>query len=125
LSSLIIMVSQKEKLIKEEEVRQAEVERFVKNESSVSGSRDDGKGLPPSHCPPPPPSPDSEVILYWLQPEQKMNLKHNFWIPENTPTAKEDVLEKPDSNTRCPFSGEKLKLKDLTAVKFTLLDPKQ
>jgi len=54
-----------------------------------------------------------------------MNLKHNFWIPENTPDAKVEVIEKPDTNTYCPFSGNKLRIKDLTPVKFVPLDPKK
>ena len=59
-----------------------------------------------------------------VRTDQKANLKHNFWIPQNTPDAKEEVIEKPDTNTYCPFSGNKLRIKDLTPVKF-VLDPKK
>lgn len=41
-----------------------------------------------------------------------------FWVPSKAPDAR-TVLDKPDSNTFCPASGKKLKLKDLIPVKFT------
>ena len=41
-----------------------------------------------------------------------------FWVPQKSTEARIN-LEKPDSNTFCPASGKKLKLKDLIPVKFT------
>lgn len=49
-------------------------------------------------------------------------LRQNFWIPENTPSAKDAVLTKPDQNVYCPISGKKLKIKDLLPVTFKLID---
>jgi nitric oxide synthase-interacting protein len=43
-----------------------------------------------------------------------------FWLPSQTPEAAATV-KKPDTSTRCPASGKKLKLKDLIDVKFTRL----
>jgi len=40
-----------------------------------------------------------------------------FWLPGRDEA--EEVVDKPDSNTYCPASGAKLKLKDLITVKFT------
>ena len=40
-----------------------------------------------------------------------------FWVPSKAPDAR-TVLDKPDSNTYCPASGKKLKLKDLIPIKF-------
>jgi len=91
--------SEEEKKAKEEEAKLAEVEKFVRNETSVSGSKYLGKD------------------------KEKIGLKHNFWIPTNTPDAKPEIYDKPDTNTHCPFSGKKLKMKDLIPVKFTPLDP--
>ncbi|CAM4618682.1 nitric oxide synthase-interacting protein [Lepidochelys kempii] len=47
----------------------------------------------------------------------------SFWIPSLTPEAKASVVRKPDRCVYCPMSGRPLKLKDLTPVCFTLLDP--
>ncbi|PNW87643.1 hypothetical protein CHLRE_02g142086v5 [Chlamydomonas reinhardtii] len=41
-----------------------------------------------------------------------------FWMPSLTPDAGNKV-EKPDSETRCPASGNKLRMKDLVAVHWT------
>ena len=48
---------------------------------------------------------------------------NNFWIPSNTPEAKQSKLKRPDTNVYCPITGEVLKAKDLIPVKFTLIDP--
>ncbi|KAG2433947.1 hypothetical protein HYH02_012492 [Chlamydomonas schloesseri] len=41
-----------------------------------------------------------------------------FWMPSLTPDAGNKV-EKPDSETRCPASGNKLRMKDLVTVRWT------
>ena len=41
-----------------------------------------------------------------------------FWVPSQTPEARA-AAEKPDSNTYCPASGKRLRLKDLSPVRFT------
>jgi nitric oxide synthase-interacting protein len=43
----------------------------------------------------------------------------SFWIPSLTPEAKPDEATKPDTKTRCPMSGNPLRIKDLIPVKFT------
>lgn len=53
-------------------------------------------------------------------PDKQIN---NFWIPTNTPEAKQSKLKRPDTNIYCPITGQVLKAKDLVAVKFTLIDP--
>jgi nitric oxide synthase-interacting protein len=50
--------------------------------------------------------------------EQRMKEMNAFWLPSKTPEAKA-VLDKPDTNTYCPASGNKLKLKDLIDLNFT------
>lgn len=45
-----------------------------------------------------------------------------FWLPSLTPSAKETVLEKPDSKTRNPMTGKPLSMKDLITVNFTHVD---
>ena len=40
-----------------------------------------------------------------------------FWLPSKTPESAA-MLDKPDMNTFCPASGKKLRLKDLTPVRF-------
>lgn len=42
----------------------------------------------------------------------------SFWAPSMTPQA-ESRVEKPDTDTYCPATGNKLRLKDLIPVKFT------
>lgn len=43
-----------------------------------------------------------------------------FWIPDLTPEAKKELpSEAPLDKVLCPISGKPLRLKDLTAVKFT------
>eukprot|EP00037_Helgoeca_nana_P024932 m.267818 g.267818 ORF g.267818 m.267818 type:complete len:306 (+) comp26790_c0_seq1:229-1146(+) len=46
----------------------------------------------------------------------------SFWIPSYTPGAKASEVKPPDTKTKCPMSGQNLKLKDLVAVNFTLAD---
>lgn len=41
-----------------------------------------------------------------------------FWVPSMGPESKA-LLEKPEQVTYCPASGKKLRMKDLTSVKFT------
>lgn len=41
-----------------------------------------------------------------------------FWVPAKTPEATARA-EKPSGDTLCPATGKKLRLKDLTAVRFT------
>lgn len=41
-----------------------------------------------------------------------------FWMPSLTPEA-EQKPDKPDTDTRCPQSGKKLRMKELVAVRFT------
>ena len=48
---------------------------------------------------------------------------NNFWIPTNTPQAKQSKVKRPDANIYCPITGQVLKAKDLIPVKFTLIDP--
>ncbi|XP_075772918.1 nitric oxide synthase-interacting protein isoform X2 [Pelodiscus sinensis] len=47
----------------------------------------------------------------------------SFWIPSLTPEAKASGVQKPDRCVYCPMSGRPLRLRDLTPVHFTLLDP--
>eukprot|EP00053_Salpingoeca_punica_P006340 m.60264 g.60264 ORF g.60264 m.60264 type:complete len:303 (-) comp13648_c0_seq1:186-1094(-) len=46
-----------------------------------------------------------------------------FWLPSLTPDAKPTLISKPDEQTRCPMTGNVLKIKDLISVKFTPIDP--
>jgi len=41
-----------------------------------------------------------------------------FWLPSKTPTA-EITVKKPDTDTKCPTTSKKLRLKDLVPVKWT------
>ena len=41
-----------------------------------------------------------------------------FWVPGTTPQAASHA-EKPSSDTLCPATGKKLRMKELTAVHFT------
>ncbi|KXZ41849.1 hypothetical protein GPECTOR_262g667 [Gonium pectorale] len=41
-----------------------------------------------------------------------------FWMPSLTPEA-EAKVDKPDTETRCPASGNKLRMKELVAVRWT------
>lgn len=50
--------------------------------------------------------------------ERADGLKTSFWTPSVGPDALKDI-EKPDPETRCPASGNPLKLKDLIPVRFT------
>eukprot|EP01071_Lankesteria_metandrocarpae_P013737 Lankesteria_metandrocarpae@DN7551_c0_g1_i1.p1 len=43
--------------------------------------------------------------------------KNNFWIPENTPTAKAIEPLPPKKHLQCPISGVDLRLKDLITLK--------
>ncbi|XP_066600324.1 nitric oxide synthase-interacting protein homolog [Prorops nasuta] len=43
----------------------------------------------------------------------------SFWIPAQTPEAKELTAQKPDKCIYCPISGKPLKIKDLISIKFT------
>lgn len=52
--------------------------------------------------------------------KERMKEMRAFWLPSKTPEARV-VLEKPDTDTHCPASGKKLKLKDLTTVRMTPL----
>lgn len=40
-------------------------------------------------------------------------------MPSKAPEAPEEKVVKPDTDTRCPASGEKLRMKDLMPVRFT------
>lgn len=42
-----------------------------------------------------------------------------FWLPSKTPEAETLEVKAPDVTTRCPASGEPLRLKDLVSVHFT------
>lgn len=45
----------------------------------------------------------------------------SFWQPQDTPDS--DIrAEKPSADVLCPISGKKLRMKDLTVVKFTPAD---
>lgn len=43
----------------------------------------------------------------------------SFWVPSQTPAAKQIKSEKPDATILCPVSQKPLKAKDLIDVKFT------
>merc|ERR1740133_355929 len=45
----------------------------------------------------------------------------SFWVPQLTPQAR-TTLKQPDTPVRCPITAKPLRLKQLTAVKFTRLD---
>ncbi|KAM4643723.1 LOW QUALITY PROTEIN: nitric oxide synthase-interacting protein [Amazona ochrocephala] len=46
----------------------------------------------------------------------------SFWIPSH-PEAGAERLRKPEGSVRCPMSGRRLRLRDLTPVRFTAVDP--
>jgi nitric oxide synthase-interacting protein len=46
----------------------------------------------------------------------------SFWVPSNTPEAKQEKMQKPDSTIFCPVSGKPMKAKDLIDIKFTLVN---
>ena len=50
--------------------------------------------------------------------KERMKTMKAFWLPSKTPTA-ERKAEKPDTDTKCPTTLKKLRLKDLLAVKWT------
>ncbi|GAX79246.1 hypothetical protein CEUSTIGMA_g6686.t1 [Chlamydomonas eustigma] len=50
--------------------------------------------------------------------EERVKQLKAFWLPSLAPSAKMTV-EKPDTDTYCPASGKKLKMKELIPVKFT------
>ncbi|KAM4703514.1 nitric oxide synthase-interacting protein isoform 1-T2 [Rhinophrynus dorsalis] len=56
--------------------------------------------------------------------EDKSKQLPSFWIPSLTPESKTSIVKKPDKTVYCPMSGKPLKMKDLIAVKFTLVDEK-
>uniref|UniRef100_A0A7S0R794 Nitric oxide synthase-interacting protein zinc-finger domain-containing protein n=1 Tax=Pyramimonas obovata TaxID=1411642 RepID=A0A7S0R794_9CHLO len=49
--------------------------------------------------------------------QQKKEMKA-YWLPSKAPAAKK-YLDKPDTFTKCPQTGNKLRLKDLVDVKWT------
>ena len=46
-----------------------------------------------------------------------------FWLPSKTPDAAIRLDRKPETHTICPTTGKKLRMKDLTDVKWTKLPP--
>jgi nitric oxide synthase-interacting protein len=42
-----------------------------------------------------------------------------YWLPSKTPTAEVRVGDKPDTETKCPTTMKRLRLKDLLPVKWT------
>lgn len=46
----------------------------------------------------------------------------SFWVPSQAPTAKVSKAEKPDSIIYCPISQKPMKVKDLIAIKFTMVN---
>lgn len=46
----------------------------------------------------------------------------SFWVPSLAPEAAAKVVEKPDQATRCPKTNDKLRLKDLVSVSWTMRD---
>ena len=50
--------------------------------------------------------------------KERMATMKAFWLPSKTPTA-ERRAEKPNTDTTCPSTGKKLRLKDLLEVKWT------
>ncbi len=59
----------------------------------------------------------SSVAATAFQAEQARGMKA-FWMPGQTPEAA-SLLAKPSSDTLCPSTGKKLRMKDLTPVRFT------
>mmetsp|Transcript_28551 Transcript_28551/g.77014 ORF Transcript_28551/g.77014 Transcript_28551/m.77014 type:complete len:322 (+) Transcript_28551:159-1124(+) len=59
----------------------------------------------------------ASVIAIKEREDRRKEMK-SFWVPSETPEA-ETKVEKPDTETYCPATGNKLKLKDLIPVKFT------
>lgn len=57
------------------------------------------------------------------QEESTSKAINNFWIPSNTPQAKQSKVKKPDTNIYCPITGNLIRAKDLIPVKFTLVNP--
>ncbi|XP_033928284.1 nitric oxide synthase-interacting protein isoform X2 [Melopsittacus undulatus] len=47
----------------------------------------------------------------------------SFWIPSLTPEAGAERLRKPEGGARCPMSGRRLRLRDLTPVRFVPVEP--
>lgn len=46
----------------------------------------------------------------------------SFWVPSQCPAAKHSKVVKPDATIYCPVSQRPMKMKDLTDVKFTLVN---
>ncbi|KAG2487116.1 hypothetical protein HYH03_014229 [Edaphochlamys debaryana] len=57
------------------------------------------------------------VIAIKQNEERAKGLKA-FWMPSCAPAA-EAKVDKPDTDTRCPAGGQKLRMKDLVAIKWT------
>jgi len=67
-----------------------------------------------------------EVILEPKTKKEKIeDLKRtSFWLPQFTPAAKRQKLEKPPKRPLSPFSSKPLRMKDLVPLKLKVLDPK-
>lgn len=108
----------------EAEARRAEaVERFHReNQMGGAGARPaDGAVLPDvDPASDDAPVPDAAERLKAAQlnaPETKtMNA---FWLPSKTPGADRDAARKPSTETTCPTTSKRLRMKDLVDVKWT------
>lgn len=60
----------------------------------------------------------SADVAATLEEKNRMKTMKAFWLPSKTPTA-EIKAEKPDTDTKCPTTLKKLRLKDLLSVKWT------
>lgn len=108
----------------EGEARRAEaIERFHR-ENQMGGARArpaDGEVLPDVD-----PASDDAPVPYAAEqlkaarldaPETKtMNA---FWLPSKTPTADPNAAPKPSTETTCPTTSKRLRMKDLVDVKWT------
>lgn len=60
----------------------------------------------------------TKAVVAIKEQEGRMKDMKAFWIPSQVQEVKQQQ-DRPDTNTYCPASGKKLKLKDLVPVKFT------
>jgi len=86
--------------------QRSKVEKFLKSESGASDKA----------------GPSKESDLSNMKGDLAKKLP-SFWIPSLTPDNKTTRLNKPSQKVVCPMSGKPLRLKDLTPVRFTRLDP--
>ena len=130
-------IARKLKAWEEQTARDAE-----KTDEEAAGSRREalerfhrdnhgGDGLAPGAAGDHPVDPDAEpedprddpvdhakVIAEAAAEKQRLEKMAAFWLPSKTPTA-DARAERPDTDTKCPATQKKLRMKDLMDVKWT------